>query len=473
MDPAALEEGVPSHPMRKLLALLFVVLFVAAGLFFFAGRLPGPAITVAAPGAWLGASTPLDVVVEGPAVEEGEVSVSFEQNGTSSVLIDTAADLNARQVTNDGDGRLRITHVVGRDNVTGLTTGPGRIVVTASRPVLFGLRQVVTSHAQDVTVRLDPPRVAVMSTHHFVNQGGAELVVYRVSPEDVESGVRVGDIEYPGYRASSVTLDGRTPVDPALRVAFFAVLHNQPLDTPIRLYARDPAGNESTAAFDARIFAKPFKTSRIGIDDAFMARVVPAILAGTDEVAPVGELVDQFLAVNGDLRRLNAERIASFATQTAPEMFWQGQVFHPFTNTAVQSAFADARTYVYNGREIDHQTHLGFDLASVAHAPIPAANTGRVLFAAELGIYGNCVIVDHGLGVQSLYAHLSSFSVSEGDIVQKGQEIGRTGTTGLAGGDHLHFTMLLQGQMINPIEWWDPKWTEDRVLRKLREIVPQ
>ena len=457
--------------MRKLLALLVVVVLVAVGLFFFAGRLPGPVITVATPGPWLGASTPLDVLVEGPAVEEGDVRVTFEQGGTESVLIDTAADINGRQVAADGEGRMRVTHVIDRDNVPGFASGQGRLVVTATRPVLFGLRQVATSHAQDVTVRLEPPRVAVISTHHFVNQGGAELVVYRVSPEDVESGVRVGDIEYPGYPASGVSIDGRTPVDPAVRVAFFAVLHDQPLDTPIRLYARDPAGNETSAGFDARIFAKPFKTSRIGIDDAFMARVVPTILAGTDEVTPAGELVDQFLAVNGELRRLNAERIASFAAETSPEMLWHGQVFHPFTNTAVQSAFADARTYVYEGREIDHQTHLGFDLASVAHAPIPAANAGRVLFADELGIYGNCVIIDHGLGVQSLYAHLSSFGVSAGDIVQKGQEIGRTGTTGLAGGDHLHFTMLLQGQMINPIEWWDPKWTEDRVLRKLREIA--
>jgi len=136
----------------------------------------------------------------------------------------------------------------------------------------------------------------------------------------------------------------------------------------------------------------------------------------------------------------------------------------------VQSAFADRRTYTYQGDEVDHQVHLGFDLASYAMAAIPAANAGTVLLARELGIYGNCVIVDHGFGVQSLYAHLSSFGVEEGATVEKGQEIGRSGITGLAGGDHLHFTMLVNGQMVNPIEWWDPKWFEDRVLRKLREL---
>ena len=96
-------------------------------------------------------------------------------------------------------------------------------------------------------------------------------------------------------------------------------------------------------------------------------------------------------------------------------------------------------------------------------------NAGVVLYAADLGIYGNCVIVDHGLGVQSLYAHLSSIEVKEGDRVEKGRVLGRSGMTGLAGGDHLHFTMLVNGQAVNPVEWWDPKWMQDRVLRKIAE----
>ena len=89
-------------------------------------------------------------------------------------------------------------------------------------------------------------------------------------------------------------------------------------------------------------------------------------------------------------------------------------MFHPFTNTAVEAAFADNRTYMYNGKEVDQQTHLGFDLARVVNSPVVAANAGKVLYAAPLGIYGNCVIIDHGMGVQSLYGHLSSFSVQAG-----------------------------------------------------------
>jgi murein DD-endopeptidase MepM/ murein hydrolase activator NlpD len=173
--------------------------------------------------------------------------------------------------------------------------------------------------------------------------------------------------------------------------------------------------------------------------------------------------------INRELRQKNNATIASQASKTDRTMLWRGVVFHPFTNTAVESAFADRRTYIYQGKEVDQQTHLGFDLASFAGTPIVAANRGRVLFAGELGIYGNTVILDHGMGVQSLYGHLSSIGVAVDAIVDKGQELGRSGMTGMAGGDHLHFTMLVAGRMVNPIEWWDAHWIEDRVLRKLRD----
>ena len=317
-------------------------------------------------------------------------------------------------------------------------------------------------------VRLERPRVAVLSTHHYVNHGGSEMVVYRVTPDDVASGVLVGEVEYPGFRATGVTVDNVNVTDPAVRVAFFALLHDQDLHTPIRLFARDAAGNSARADFDYTAFPKPFKKSRIELDDRFLARVVPAILEGTSDVKPEGDDLARFLAINGDLRRKNAEKIASFASQTAPELLWRAAVFHPFTNTAVESAFADHRTYTYKGREVDQQVHLGFDLASFAGTPIVAANRGKVLFADELGIYGNCVIIDHGMGVQSLYAHLSSIDAQVGQVVEKEQQIGRSGMTGLAGGDHLHFTMLVNGRMVNPVEWWDAHWIADRIARKLK-----
>jgi murein DD-endopeptidase MepM/ murein hydrolase activator NlpD len=290
-----------------------------------------------------------------------------------------------------------------------------------------------------------------------------------VTPDDAISGVSVGGVEYPGFPAAGATVDGVAISDPSARIAFFALRYDQDVDAPIKLFARDPAGNTGTTEFDHRTFPKPFKNSKINVDDAFIEKVVPGILETTTEVKAGSNNLESFLAVNGELRKKNAEKIASFAAQTSPEMLWKGVTFHPFGNTAVEAAFADRRTYVYQGKDVDKQTHLGFDLASVANTPIMAANRGKVLYAEPLGIYGNCVIIDHGMGVQSLYAHLSSISVKVGDMVEKEAQIGRSGTTGMAAGDHLHFTMLVNGQMVNPVEWWDGHWIEDRILRKLRD----
>jgi murein DD-endopeptidase MepM/ murein hydrolase activator NlpD len=281
--------------------------------------------------------------------------------------------------------------------------------------------------------------------------------------------VRVGSTEFPGYAAAGAGVAG---TDPDLKVAFFALLHDQDLNTPIAAFARDEAGNESTAAFVDRVFPKPFRRSRIELDDRFIQRVVPEILQHAPELnaSASGDLIPAFLAINGELRRQNASRIAEIAAATSPTRLWQGP-FVQLGNSQVEAGFADHRTYFYGGKEIDQQVHLGFDLAVTAAIPVVAANTGKVLYADWLGIYGNCVIIDHGMGVASLYGHLSAIEVKPGDTVTKGEQIGRSGMTGLAGGDHLHFTMLLQGQPVNPVEWRDPHWIDDRVERKLREAA--
>ena len=133
----------------------------------------------------------------------------------------------------------------------------------------------------------------------------------------------------------------------------------------------------------------------------------------------------------------------------------------------MESAFADGRTYIYNGQTVDHQVHLGFDLAVVEHTPVRAANDGTVLYTGYFGLYGNTIIMDHGCGLQSLYGHLSSIGTRVGEQVKRGQEIGRSGQTGLAGGDHLHFSLLVEGIFVNPTEWWDPHWIHDRLELKL------
>jgi murein DD-endopeptidase MepM/ murein hydrolase activator NlpD len=454
--------------MRKLAALAFVLALVFVGLYVAAGLGAKPAIQIARPEKLVGASTPVDVAIDAPGGVLTSLDVVFEQNGARTPIFTLGADPSALARPAGQPDRVTVSRTIGKENVPALATGPARIVVTASRPALFGLRTLTAESARDVQVRLERPKVSVLSTHHYVNLGGSEMVIYRVSPADVQSGVRVGDLEYPGFPASGIRVKGVEISDPAARAAFFALRYDQPLSTPLHLYARDEAGNTGRGDFDFRTFPKPFKKSRIEVTDKLVERVVPAILAGTADVKPTGSLIEQFLVINGELRRKNADKIASFAAQTSPEMLWHGEVFHPFSNTSAESAFADHRTYLYHGKEVDRQVHLGFDLASFVGTPIVAANRGKVLFADELGIYGQCVIIDHGMGVQSLYAHLSAIETKVGETVEKAQRIGRSGMTGLAGGDHLHFTMLVNGQMVNPIEWWDAHWIEDRILRKIR-----
>jgi hypothetical protein len=454
--------------MKYLVGLVLLLLVAAGGAWVVAGRMTPPSIAVERPEKFVGASTPLQISITAPdAPAMKPIRVAFEQNGKETPLF-SLEEPGKAQIAQDGPDKIRITHEIGKQTVPDLQSGAARIIVTAGRPVLRGMRTLESTATHDVQVRLERPRVSVVSTHHYVNLGGTEFVVYRATPDDVESGVLVGDIVYPGYPAAGATVDGVKITDPALRVAFFALRFDQDLNTPMRVYARDPAGNTARADFDHRTFPKPFKKSSIPLEDKLLDRVVPAILEGTTEVKPEGDNLAKFLVINGDLRRKNAEKIASFAKQTSPEMLWRGVVFHAFKNNAVESAFADHRTYVYKGKEVDRQVHLGFDLASLAGVPIVAANRGKVLFADELGIYGNCVIVDHGMGVQSLYAHLSSIEVKAGQDVEKEQTLGRSGMTGLAGGDHLHFTMLVNGHMVNPVEWWDAHWIEDRILRKLK-----
>jgi murein DD-endopeptidase MepM/ murein hydrolase activator NlpD len=455
--------------MRFLLGLVLAAALVAGGAFIYAGQLPGPEIQIVKPEKFVGHTTTVEVTINAPEAQwVGDFQVAFEQNGKQTPLVSFAQPANA-EIKPDGPGKVRITRTFGRDVVPDLKTGPARIVVTAQRPVLYGLRKTSSAATRDVQVRLERPQIAVLSTKHYINLGGSEMVVYRATPADIESGVQVGDLKYPGYPASGVKIEGVNITDPAVKVAFFALRYDQDVNTPMHAYARDEAGNSARADFDRLTFPKPFKKSRIQLEDSFIERVVPAILELTNEVNPQGSTIEKFVVLNSELRRKNAEKIASYAATSSPEVLWGGATFLPFGNATVEAAFADQRTYVYGGKNVDRQTHLGFDLARVVRSPIQAGNRGKVVHAGPLGIYGNTVILDHGMGVQSLYAHLSSIGVNVGDMVEKAQEIGKSGMTGMAQGDHLHFTQLVNGQMVNPVEWWDGHWIQDRILRKLKE----
>lgn len=449
------------------MVLVVFAAIIGGAVYVATGRSPAPSITIDKPDRVAGQKGTLEITIGAPGARLTSLVVSVEQDGrvTNLFSLDTPASGSIAEVDAD---RLRVTRPFGTESIPALHSGVARIVVSASRPSFLNLHTLASTASKDIQIDLEPPRIAVTSTHHYVNHGGSELVVYRTTPAEAVSGVRVGDMEYHGYPASGA---GLAAADPALHVAFFALLHDQDLRTPIALFARDEAGNEATAPFVDDVFEKPFRRSRIVLDDTFLQRVVPEILAHSPELnmpAPSGDVLPAFLKINGELRRLNADRIAGIVSGTSASRLWQGP-FVQLGNSQVEASFADHRTYLYGGKDVDQQVHLGFDLAATAGVPVAAANAGKVLHAAWLGIYGNCVIVDHGMGVASLYGHLSSIAVNAGDAVTKGQALGKSGMTGLAGGDHVHFTMLVNGRPVTPVEWWDPHWIQDRVDRKLGE----
>lgn len=450
--------------MRFLIKLLLVLAVLAAAAWFFVTRSFAPSIEIRQPTQFVGSNGQYEVVVTAPEAELADLAVSFEQNGQ-------VTQLTPESITADGDGVV-VRGPLGRSVLQGVQEGTGVLRVSAARDAYGRIRTNAASAEKELQVRLRPPRLQVLSTHHYINQGGAEMIVYKVEPAGVTSGVMVGDKLFEGYPAAgAANLAEGLPTDrlsdPTVHVAFFALDWNQAGETPMYLHAEDEAGNRARADFERRVFAKAFRTSNIQLDDNFLNRVVPAIEAETPDLSAEGSLIDRYVAINRDLRVKNNEQIARFSDKTTNELQWRG-AFVPYTNGAVQASYADQRTYFYQGNEVDRQVHLGFDLASNANAPVNAGNRGTVVHAGYLGIYGNCVIIDHGMGLQSLYGHLSSIGTSVGQTVERGAEIGRSGITGLAGGDHLHYTMLLQGQSINPVEWWDQHWVDDRILRKLR-----
>jgi murein DD-endopeptidase MepM/ murein hydrolase activator NlpD len=230
-----------------------------------------------------------------------------------------------------------------------------------------------------------------------------------------------------------------------------------------RVIAVDKAGNERLTGINYHLNAKTFSTDRIDLTDTFLEKIAAEFKGAFPKA---GIPLEIFLKANRDQRQQDRKLISDYGRKTSPTPLWQG-TFLRMPKTAALGGFAQFRTYVYQGKEVDRQTHLGFDLASLVHAEVPAANRGTVVFAGDFGIYGQCIIIDHGLGLQTIYGHLSRIGVKPGDKVEHGQIIGNSGATGMAGGDHLHYEVTISGQSVNPIEWWDAHWIKNNIAGKL------
>jgi murein DD-endopeptidase MepM/ murein hydrolase activator NlpD len=451
--------GGATAPRFRFVTTLLIVLCLAslAGLVYVAARMmaaPRPTITFLSPFDKVGRTTPLAVDVADLSGLR-TVTVTIAQGDERHVVM--------REAYEKPPAKVEVRWSPGQEPKVPLKEGRGTVLVevrNASWGDWFQGRAVTAS--QEFEARLKPPRLEVLTGLHYVNQGGCDVVVYKVTPPDVESGVAVGDKFFRGFPVPG-------SADPAARMAIFAFPYDAKSDTPVRIRARDDFGNEGLAPFTLKVFPKTFRTRELPVDDAFLGKVVPEIVSQTPSLTDQGDLLKNYLMINRDLRQTNNKALAELAQRSKPERLWT-EPFKQLSNSQVEAQFADHRIYTYQGKEVDRQDHLGYDLATTANAPVTAANDGVVLQAEYFGIYGNAVVIDHGYGLLSLYGHLSRFGVKPGDAVKRGQTIGWSGSTGLAGGDHLHFSMILQGEQVDAREWWDPHWLEDRWLSKLKEF---
>ena len=310
---------------------------------------------------------------------------------------------------------------------------------------------------KNVNLDLVPPKLDVISTDQYINHGGSGLVVYKASPDTVNSGVVVGDYFFPGYKADFKDED--------VYIAFFAYPYDTLPGENIVVLARDQAGNQKTAGLFHRLRDVNYRKSDINVSENFVDNVMVPIM---DDDSSDSSHKEIFLRVNNEMRKKNNDTIKEVGSNSRGEIMWDG-AFHQLSNSKVEANFADERTYILNEEPIDKQYHLGYDLAVTKRYPIEAANDGVVVYADELGIYGNTVMIDHGMGVLTLYGHMSSVDVEVGDKVNKNDIIGRTGQTGLAAGDHLHYGIYINGVAVRPIEWWDGKWIDDNITGKIDE----
>jgi len=303
-----------------------------------------------------------------------------------------------------------------------------------------------------------PPSIRAVSRMHNINVGGSGLVIYQTSSDSAQSGVFVDEVFFPGFPDPNNSQKG-------IYHCYFALPCDTASHPKIRLWAGDKAGNTAETSFYYHVRKKTFREDKVEISDRFIERILPYFTSFYSLDLQQSNL-DKFLKINNGLREENHEILDGLKNKTSGERLWQGPWLRQ-KNAASMARFADHRTYYYKGKKVDEKTHLGIDLASLANSPVQAANHGRVIYADRLGIYGLSVVLDHGQGLASLYAHLSKIEVVVGQEIKKGQIIGLTGETGLAGGDHLHFSIMVNGIFVNPVEWWDEHWIEDNVSKKL------
>ena len=430
--------------------LIILVAIIVVSLTFLLAFSATPVVNLPASLTELGQATPITVQVSDPHGIR-RIAALVEQDGTRHRVWEKSQPsrrvLWQRRVA---DSTWNFT--AGTGTTPQLHEGPARLIVEVTSNDFRGS----TAQAErGLVVVTRPPTLSIDSEPHYLYLGMSDLVTFNVAGSWTEAGVRVGD-----QRFRSWPMPGGKPGFFSL----FAFAWNMPAGTVPLVYATNAAGKEVTGQMVIQFPKKEqpkYRVRDLQLDDRFLQKV-------TGELDPngSGDTVARFLKINGEMRRANNKALSDIRLKTEARFLWS-QPFLQQPNSTVESNFADVRNYFYQGKKIDQQVHLGYDLAVTQHVGVVATNDGRVVYAAPLGVYGNCIVLDHGYGLQSIYGHLSEVVVHEGDMVKRGQVMGKSGQTGLAGGDHIHFSMQLDGVQIDPKEWWDAHWIRDHVAKRV------
>ena len=427
--------------MRKLIVV--AIALVALLLVFFVARSATPVVDLAPAVTSLGQATPITVHVRDPRGIR-RLQAFVEQNGARYPVFEITQPSKLPESA--------WSFKAGVKTSPQLQEGKARLIVEATSNDL--LRKIGRAE-RDVTVVTQPPSLSVDSEQHYLYLGMADLATFSVSGSWTEAGVRVGDQKFRAW-----PMPGGKPG----LFSLYAFAWNMPTDTVPLVYATNGGGNDVTSPLVV-VFPKKeqpkYTVHDLQVSDAFLQKVI-------NELDPngTGDPITRFVKVNSEMRRANNKTLSDLRLKTADRFLWS-RPFIRQPHSQAEANFADVRNYIYHGQKIDQQVHLGYDLAVTQHVGVEASNDGTVVYAAPLGIYGNCIVVDHGYGLQTIYGHLSRIDVHEGDTVKQGQVMGLSGQTGMAGGDHIHFAMQLDGVQIDPKEWWDAHWIKDHIARRV------
>ena len=457
--------------MKKAVLLLICLGIILPAVWILIHKLEGtaPDVTIELPSQYLKKSYVMALDVQDRQTGIRQVQVSLMQKGTEKVLLNktypSGSFLNLMSETRQGHAAFKIPI---ESRKYGYSNGEAVIRVLVTDFSWRGWNRGNRFYEEKkVIIDSQPPKLQILTRQHNIERGGTALVIYREFEPNISSGVMVGDHYFPGHSGMFK--------DPMVKVAFFALDYTQGPGTRIFVQAKDLAGNVTERGFHHYIRDKDFRHDVLNISDGFLERKMPDIDIGEKQGAFAGAkdpLLEKFLYVNGELRQQNAKAILAYPSSTVEKMLWKGR-FGRLSGAANRARFADHRIYKHKGKEIDRAVHLGIDLASTANAPVGAANAGRIIMTRNVGIFGNSVIIDHGFGLASLYSHLSEIRVNEGDTVAKGDIIGLSGLTGLAGGDHLHLSIIIHDVFVNPVEWWDANWIKNNITSKIDAVQKQ